>query len=175
MQSSDNLRMESSKEKSMKLTWKSLGLAVICVAALIVMTAAVVVSQNPSGPPRGDGFRRGPGPRGGGLPFLRDLNLTDDQKAEIKKILDNEAATTKDLHDKLRALHQGEPEPFSTTFDEASVRAAAESRAKIDIELQVSHARTMSQIANVLTAEQRAQLAARKGQFHEGPPPPPEP
>ena len=160
----------------MKLSWKSLGLAVICVAALIAITAAVVVSQDPSGrPPRGDGFHRGPGPRGGGLPFLRDLNLTDDQKAEIKKILDNEAAATKDLHDQLRALHESEPEPFTTTFDEAAVRAAAEARAKIDIELQVSHAKTISQVANVLTADQRAQLAAHKAQFHEGPPPPPEP
>ena len=153
----------------MKLSWKTLGLAVICVSALIVMTAAVVVSQGP-----GD-FHRGPGPRGEGLPFLRNLNLTDDQKAEIKKIMESEAASTRDLHDKLRTLHESEPGPFSTTFDEASVRAAAEARAKIEVELQVSHARTMSQIANVLTAEQRAQLEARKPQFREGPPPPPEP
>jgi Spy/CpxP family protein refolding chaperone len=131
------------------------------------MTAAVVVSQG-----QGD-FRRGP--RGEGLPFLRNLNLTDAQKAEIKKIMDSEAASTKDLHDQLRTLHESEPAPFSTTFDEASVRAAAEARAKIEIELQVSHARTMSQIANLLTAEQRAQLEARKPQFREGPPPPPEP
>ena len=151
----------------MKLSWKTLGLAVICVSALIVMTAAVVVSQGP-----GD-FHRGPG-RGEGLPFLRNLNLTDDQKAEIKKIMESEAASTRDLHDKLRTLHESEPGPFSTTFDEASVRAAAEARAKIEVELQVSHARTMSQIANVLTADQRAQLEARKPQFREGPPPPPE-
>jgi len=156
----------------MKLSWKTLGLAIICVSALIVMTAAVVVSQGPQGP---EGFRRGPGPRGGGFPLFRDLNLTDDQKAEIKKIMDNEAASTKDLHDKLKALHESEPAPFSTNFDEASVRADAEARAKIDVELQVAHARTMSQIANVLTADQRAQLAARRSQFHEGPPPPPQP
>jgi Spy/CpxP family protein refolding chaperone len=151
----------------MKLSWKTLGLAAISVLALIVMTAAVVVSQG-----QGD-FRRGP--RGEGLPFLRNLNLTDAQKAEIKKIMDSEAASTKDFHDQLRTLHESEPAPFSTTFDEASVRAAAEARAKIEIELQVSHARTMSQIANILTADQRAQLEARKPQFREGPPPPPEP
>jgi Spy/CpxP family protein refolding chaperone len=151
----------------MKLSWKTLGLAAISVLALIVMTAAVVVSQG-----QGD-FRRGP--RGEGLPFLRNLNLTDAQKAEIKKIMDSEAASTKDLHDQLRTLHESEPAPFSTTFDEASVRAAAEARAKIEIELQVSHARTMSQIANILTADQRAQLEARKPQFREGPPPPPQP
>jgi Spy/CpxP family protein refolding chaperone len=153
----------------MKLSWKTLGLAAICVSAVIVMTAAVVVSQG-----QGD-FRRGPGPRGGGLPFLRDLNLTDDQKAEIKKIMESEFASTKDLHDQLKTLHESEPAPFSTTFDEASVRAAAEARAKIEVELQVAHARTMSQIANILTADQRAQLEARKPQFREGPPPPPEP
>ena len=151
----------------MKLSWKTLGLAAISVLALIVMTAAVVVSQG-----QGD-FRRGP--RGEGLPFLRNLNLTDAQKAEIKKIMDSEAASTKDFHDQLRTLHESEPAPFTTTFDEASVRAAAEARAKIEIELQVSHARTMSQIANILTADQRAQLEARKPQFREGPPPPPQP
>ena len=151
----------------MKLSWKTLGLAAISVLALIVMTAAVVVSQG-----QGD-FRRGP--RGEGLPFLRNLNLTDAQKAEIKKIMESEFASTKDLHDQLKTLHESEPAPFSTTFDEASVRAAAEARAKIEIELQVSHARTMSQIANILTADQRAQLEARKPQFREGPPPPPEP
>ena len=153
----------------MKLSWKTLGLAAISVSALIVVTAAVVVSQG-----QGD-FRRGPGPRGEGLPFLRNLNLTDAQKAEIKKIMDSEAASTKDLHDQLRTLHESEPAPFSTTFDEVSVRAGAEARAKIEVELQVSHARTMSQIANVLTADQRAQLEARRPQFREGPPPPPEP
>ena len=154
----------------MKLSWKTLGLAAISVSALIVMTAAIVVSQGPGG------FQRGPGgPRGGGLPFLRNLNLTDDQKAQIKKIMDSEFASTKDLHDQLRALHESEPEPFSTTFDEAAVRSAAEARAKIEVELEVAHAKTMSQIANILTADQKAQLAARKSQFREGPPPPPEP
>ena len=159
----------------MKLSWKTLGLAIACVSAVMLMTEAVVVSQGPQGPggeQRGDGFRRGPGPRGGGFPLLRDLNLTDEQKAEIKTIMENEAASTKDLHDKMRALHESEPAPFTTTFDEAAVRAAAEARAKIDVELEVAHARTMSQIANILTAEQKAQLAARKP-FHDGPPPPP--
>jgi protein CpxP len=154
----------------MKLSWKTLGLAAISVSVLIVMTAAVVVSQGQGG------FQRGPGgPHGGGLPFLRNLNLTDDQKAQIKKIMDSEFASTKDLHDQLRALHESEPAPFSATFDEASVRSAAEARAKIEVELEVAHAKTMSQIANILTADQKAQLAARKNQFRGGPPPPPEP
>jgi len=160
----------------MKLNLKTLTLAIASVAALVIMTAAVVVSQGPQGPqggPPGQGFRRGPGPRDGVLPMLRDLNLTEDQKAQIKKIMESEMSATKELHDSLRSLHESEPEPFSTNFDEAAVRAAAEARAKIDVELQVAHARTMSQVAAVLTAEQRQQLSARKPQFREEPPRPP--
>ena len=160
----------------MKLNLKTLTLAIASVAALVIMTAAVVVSQGPQGSqgePPGPGFRRGPGPRDGVLPMLRDLNLTEDQKAQIKKIMESEMGTTKELHDSLRSLHESEPEPFSTNFDEAAVRVAAEARAKIDVELQVAHARTMSQVAAVLTAEQRQQLSARKPQFREEPPRPP--
>jgi Spy/CpxP family protein refolding chaperone len=109
------------------------------------------------------------------LPMLREINLSDEQKVQIKKITDAEAASTQELHNKLKVLHESEPEPFSTTFDEATVRATAEARAKIDVELQVSHARTMSQVAAVLTAEQIQQLISRRPQFREGPPPPPQP
>jgi Spy/CpxP family protein refolding chaperone len=164
------------KENRMKLNLKTLSFAIASVAALVIMTAAVVVSQGPQGPqggPPGGGFRRGPGPRDGLSPMLRDLNLTEDQKAQIKKIMESEMASTKELHESLRSLHESEPAPFSTNFDEAAVRAAAEARAKIEIELEVAHARTMSQIAALLTAEQRQQLSARKPQFHEGSPPPP--
>jgi periplasmic protein CpxP/Spy len=160
----------------MKLNWKTFVLALSSVAALLVMSAVIVVSQGPQegrpGPP-GEGFRRGPGPRDGMLPMLRGLNLSDEQKAQIKKILDDEATNTKDLREKLRSLHESEPEPFSSTFDEASVRSAAEARAKIDVELQVAHARTMSQVAALLTADQKAQLTARRQQFRGGPPPAP--
>jgi periplasmic protein CpxP/Spy len=162
----------------MTLNWKTFSFAIASIAGLIVLAAVVVVSQGQQatqgGPPAREGFRRGPGPRNGLLPMMRDLNLSDDQKAQIKKIMESEAASTKDLHEKLRALHDSEPEPFTTPFDEAAVRAAAEARAKIDVELQVSHARTMSQIAAILTADQKAQLAARRSQFREGPPPPPD-
>jgi Spy/CpxP family protein refolding chaperone len=128
--------------------------------------------QGSGGPPP-DGFRGRPGPRNGLGPIARELNLTDEQKAQIKKIEDSFAANNKELHEQMRSLHESEIDPLTTTtFDEASVRAAAEARAKIDVELQVSRARMMSQIAAVLTADQRAQLAARHALL--GPPPPPD-
>ena len=126
----------------MRLSWRSFSTALISMAALIVLTAMVVVSQGPQGqggpPPDGE-FGFGHGPRGG-FPFLHGLNLTDDQKAQINKITETLESSTRDLRDQMRALHQNESNPFTTPFDEAAVRAAAEARAKIDVELQVAHA-----------------------------------
>ena len=159
----------------MKSNWKKLSSGAAIAGALLLTTAVVVFSQGPQGPPRGGGFPGGPGQRDGLGPF-RDLNLTDDQKAQIKKIQDSFRESDKALFDQMRALHGSEPDPLSGTFDEAAVRAAAEARAKIQVELEVSHARMMSQIASILTAEQKAQLAARRQQFQrQGPPPPPPP
>jgi Spy/CpxP family protein refolding chaperone len=144
--------------------------------ALLLIVAAVAFSHGHMGRhqgPRDGGFRGGPGPRDG-LGPLRDLNLTDDQKAQIKKINDSFEESNKALFDQLRALHSSEPDPVSGTFDEAAVRAAAEARAKVQVELEVSHAKMMSQVAGVLTADQKTQLAARRQKFErQGPPPPP--
>ena len=164
----------------MKLNWKKFSIASIA-GVVVLAAAAFAFSQGPQGPPPGPfggGFRGGPGgpggPRDGMGPFGRDLNLTDDQKVQIKKIQDSFHESDKALFDQLRTLHQSEPDPMSGTFDEAAARAAAEARSKIQIELEVSHAKMMSQIAAVLTADQKAQLAARRQQFErQGPPPPP--
>jgi Spy/CpxP family protein refolding chaperone len=160
---------------NVKLIWKKFSIATIAGALVLTAAAAAAFSQGPPpGSPRGGGFRGGPGPREGLGPIARDLNLTDDQKAQIKKITDSFAESNKALFDQMRALHQSEPDPGTGTFDEAAVRAAAEARARIQVELEVSHAKMMSQIAGVLTAEQKAQLAAKRQQFERhGPPPPP--
>lgn len=158
----------------MNFNWKKWSAVAAILAALVLMGSVIAFSQGPQGPPPGGGFRGGPGPRDGLGPIARDLNLTDAQKAEIKKITESFQASTKDLHDQLRTLHESEPDPMNGNFDEAAVRAAAEARAKVQIELEVSHAKMMSQIAGVLTAEQKTQLAAKRQQFErQGPPPPP--
>jgi len=159
----------------MKVNWKKSSVVIAVAGALLLTVAAVAFSHGHrhQGPPRDGGFRGGPGPRDG-LGPLRDLNLTDDQKAQIKKINDSFEESNKTLFDQLRALHGSEPDPMSGTFDEAAVRAAAEARAKVQVELEVSRAKMMSQVAGVLTAEQKTQLAARRQKFErQGPPPPP--
>ncbi len=166
----------------MKLNWKYFSVAAIG-ATLLLTTAIVVFSQQPPRPPRGpmgSGFHGGPGGPGGPRefgpfgPFGRELNLTDDQKTQIKNIQDNFRDSNKSLFDQMRTLHENQADPLNGNFDEAAVRSAAEARAKIQIELDVAHAKMMSQILGVLTAEQKAQLKAHHDEMKRmGPPPPP--
>jgi len=149
----------------MKPNWKKFSLTIVA-GALFLAGGAMAFSQDPQGPPRGGGFGGGPGPRDGLGPLGRDLNLTDDQKAQIQKITDSFRESDKALHDQLRTLHENEADPLSSAFNEANVRSAAEARAKIQVELEVSHAKMLSQIAGV---------AAKRQQFErQGPPPPPD-
>lgn len=165
----------------MKLNSKKVSVSIVS-AALLLMTAAVVFSQQPQGPPQGPmgppmgpgfGFR-GPGGPGGPMGPLADLNLTDAQKDQIKKIHESFGESAKQYHEQMRTLNENRIDPMSGNFDEAAFRSAAEARAKIQIELEVLHAKMMSQVANVLTAEQKAQLAERHSQMRRmGPPRPP--
>jgi Spy/CpxP family protein refolding chaperone len=148
--------------------------------SVLLAAAVIVVSQQPQGPPprgpMGPGFHGGfPGPGGpDGLGPLADLNLTDAQKEQIKKIHESFADTTKQLHEQMRTLHESQGDPMSGEFNEAAVRLAAEARARIQVELEVLHAKMMSEVATVLTAEQKAQLAEGHSQMRRmGPPRPP--
>ena len=168
----------------MKTNWKKVGLTIVAAALLLTATAVVFSQdppQRPEGPPGPRGpfghGRHGPGGRGGFGP-LEGLNLTDAQRDQIKQIHESFAESTKTLREQMRTLHenQAQGDPMSSNFDEAAFRSAAEARAKIQVEMEVAHAKMMSQVANVLTAEQRAQMAERHKQMRRmGPPKPPEP
>jgi periplasmic protein CpxP/Spy len=155
---------------------KKSGLVVALVGALVMLAAVVGFAQGgPQEGPRPGGPRgeRGFGPRGGGGPggpigFLRDLNLTDAQKAQVKQIVDGFESSTKELREKMRGLRGGDHDVLKDGgFDEAAVRSTAQARASIEVELQVARARMLSQVYNVLTAEQKAKLAERRQQFEQ--------
>lgn len=169
---------------NVRIDWKTFAISALATTVLLT-SAAIVLSQQPLTPPPPGGFGgpgfRGPGgprgPREGFGPFGpmgRELNLTDDQKSQIKQIQDSFRSSDQALFEQLRALHEKQPDP-TAAFDEAAVRSAAEARAKIQVELEVSHAKMMSQIFSVLTPEQKSQLAAKHDQMRRQTPPPPPP
>ena len=160
---------------------KFVGGALAVAAAVLITVVGFARQGGPGGfggpPPPGGPGRHGPGgPLG---PIARELDLSDAQKAQIKQIEDSFRESTKSLHEQLFKSGGGPLEGLKDgAFDEASVRAAAQARAGLQVELEVAHARMMSQIYSLLTAEQKAKLAELRQQFEQGrrqPPPPPPP
>ena len=165
----------------MRLTRKRIIGGAVAFAAAFLMSVAAFAQGGPGdhhGPhgPGGPGF----GPGGSIIDHLSQaLSLTDAQKTQIKQLEDSFRESTKSLHEQLRNAGPGDPfaAVASGTFDEAAVRAAAQARANIQVELEVAHAKFFSQVYAVLTAEQKAKLAELHKQMQEhhrqGPPPPP--
>ncbi|HEV2800859.1 MAG TPA: Spy/CpxP family protein refolding chaperone [Pyrinomonadaceae bacterium] len=117
---------------------------------------------------RGEHGGRGKGGHGmrGGR-FFERLNLTDAQKAQIEQITTRYRETAKAQRQQFkgRGERRGGFDAFNGgTFNEAEVRAAAQARANAQVEREVQHARMMSELYAVLTAEQKAQLAAERQQ-----------
>lgn len=99
---------------------------------------------------------------------LADLDLTEDQKSQVKAILKDEGPHVEPLVDDLlrarkelsEAVHAGE-------FDEKAVRAAAAGQARAQAELAVARARVVSRFRAVLTPEQQDRLDALHQRFEE--------
>lgn len=124
--------------------------------------------QNRAERPWGQREGRGGGRRGGFGPFGRfgaELNLSDAQIEQMRQIEERYRAT---FESQRRARGQREErggfDPLSGTFDESAVRAAAQARANAQVEREVAQARMMYEMYNVLTSEQKAQLASARQQ-----------
>jgi Spy/CpxP family protein refolding chaperone len=112
-----------------------------------------VPEGSPPGPPGG---REGMGPEGNFVLMVKVLDLTKEQKEQIKSILDVERERVSPLvrqlaenREKLRQAVEAEP------FDEPTVRTLATSQEKAHIEMVVSRVRVESRILALLTPEQR--------------------
>ena len=102
-------------------------------------------------------LERSVGPRAG----LNKLNLSDEQRAAIRAIIESHAAALDTLVsqelDSRSALIAAIRQP---QVDEASVREASAAVAAIDVELAVERAEIVAEIEDTLTPEQRAKLAS---------------
>lgn len=109
--------------------------------------------------------RQGMEGKGFGGRFAEKLNLTDAQKQQIEQIKARFQESTKALRQQERGNREKDFDAFSGgAFNESAVRAAAQARANVHVEMEVAHARMMSEIYNILTPEQKAQLAQERQQ-----------
>ena len=112
---------------------------------------------------------RGGGRRGGFGPFGRfgaELDLTDAQQEQLRQIAERYRDSFRAQDgERGRRQERDEFDPLAGgSFDEAAVRRAAQARADAQVEREVAHARMTYEMYNVLTAEQKAQLAAARQQ-----------
>jgi len=136
--------------KTSKLLSFALASAFIGCGLLINTSPAADDSTAPTTPLRGQLLQR----------IAEKLNLTDDQKSQIKTILGGEKDTLKNLlgqlHDarkNLRAAIQ------AGDANEASVRAASAKVASVESDLAVERMKLFGKISPVLTDEQRQQIS----------------
>lgn len=124
-------------------------------AILLVMAAGMAGTVLAQGPGRdfGPGFGR----HGGWMLhyMAKELNLTADQQAQIKSIMQAERTKVQPLMQQLRQNEQAQNATINGSFDEAQARAFANKQTQIMSDLIVEKQRTKSQIYAVLTPEQR--------------------
>jgi periplasmic protein CpxP/Spy len=112
---------------------------------------------------RGEHGQRWGGMRGG---FLKQLNLTDDQKAKLKQIRESFAASDKPLREQLRAKRQELRQASEGgTFNETLATQKLTEMAGLEAKLMGERFKIHQEMLTVLTADQKAQLEQMKSQF----------
>jgi protein CpxP len=139
----------------------------------IAMAGAVPALMAQDGPQRrGPGFggqMRGPGGMGG---EFRGLDLTDDQRAQLRKIREARQSEFKAAGDKLGAARQGMRALIQAeTIDESAIRAKSAEVAAAEADVAILNAKVRAESLQILTAEQQAKLKElrtnRQGQMKQ--------
>ena len=151
-------RAEIRKEKG--IMKRKLMVAMVLVAAMLGGgVSAVWAEHRPmpgfGGPP--PGMERGM--ENFEARMAKILKLTEAQKTQIKALLDAEREQVIPLFDKMHeSRKQLKQAAEASVFEEAAVRVLAVAQAQIEVELIVSHTRTINKVNALLTSEQRELL-----------------
>jgi len=123
---------------------------ILIIGAAVMLAVAAAIAQ---------GMHGHGGPDGEFHHMLRQLDLTVDQKAQVKAIWEKEKPTMQPLMQQMRQNHESmKALEAGGTFDEAKTRALATQNSQTMVELQVEHARIKSEIMQILTPEQKAKM-----------------
>ncbi len=110
----------------------------------------------------GGGERGMRGPRFGGQEF-RGLNLTDDQRAQLRKIREARQSEFKAAGEKLRAARSEMRALIqSDAINESAIRAKSQEVAAAEADLAILNARVRAESMQILTSEQQAKLKERR-------------
>jgi len=134
------------------------------IAFLAVLLGSVVAKSQttdsaPPAPPMHRHHMGGEMGMEGHLHFLSaKLNLTDDQKTQMKSIMQKERPTLKPLREQERQIEQQLRQYVEGNFDQAKVAALAAQKAQIQAQFTVEETRIHNQLYQLLTSDQKDQL-----------------
>jgi protein CpxP len=107
--------------------------------------------------------------------MLRQLELTEEQRTQVRQVMDSHRAELRASREKLRAAHKAQRDAVTAAqFDEQTIRTQAAELAAVTADAAVLRARIHSEVFAVLTPDQQAKAAelkaqreARRSQFRE--------
>ena len=125
----------------------------------------------PGNPMGGPGMRGPGGPMGFGFGF-RELDLTDDQKAQLKTIADSHRDEFRAAGEKVRAARDGMRALIEAdAINESAIRAKSTEIAAAEADVMILNAKVRQESMQVLTSEQQQKLkelrTAREGQLKQ--------
>jgi protein CpxP len=129
-------------------------------ALAVALVAGVALAEANGGPGMRHGMHHGMmgGDMGLGM-FLHHLNLTEEQHAQVKQIMQNEHPTFKPLMQQEGQLHQQMLQLVTSgNFDQAKASAIASQEAQVHMQMQLEHMKIASQIYALLDSNQKAQV-----------------
>lgn len=146
---------------------KKLIVAILSVV-LVAMGAMFIFAQDGAATKDGKRGKRGHFGKGGGGMMFRGLDLTEEQKTQMKAIRQASKETMKPIREQMKANRQKlQTLSESGTFDEAQVQAIAAQQGTLSAQMIVEREKVKSQIFNLLTPEQKTKAAEMKAQFQQ--------
>lgn len=139
---------------------KSIRSRFLIAALAVLMGSAIARSQTtadtpPPPPPHPHGFRMG----GPGMEFFsKQLNLTDEQKTQMKAVMEKQRPTMKPLMQQQHQIDLQLRQYVQGTFDQAKVQALANQKAQVQAQITVAETQVHNQLYQLLTPEQQTQL-----------------
>jgi Spy/CpxP family protein refolding chaperone len=133
----------------------------LLIAAVAVLLGSVIARSQTAdatpAPPMHHEFGMGGEGRMMGF-FARQLNLTDDQKVQMKTIMHTAHPAMKPLLEQQRQIDQQLRQYVTGTYNDAKVRALAAQKAQIEVELTVAQTKLHNQLYQLLNTDQQSQL-----------------
>jgi protein CpxP len=140
----------------------------VAAAAAVVALAlgGVALAQPEWGEHRGM-WGRHRGMRGEGLPFAQ-LNLSDDQRQEIRRIMDQHRTERQAVMQRLREARRAQADAVQAVpADETAIRARSAEVAKAETDAALLRAKVHTAIFNVLTPDQQAKAKELRAEREE--------